>query len=124
MRDLKKNKQPVYFSVYMGMAEIIDADGRFTGETYPAYSDPELVMLNHSPASGETVLLAFGDFKDYSRLICTTRKFPFDEQSRLWVDKIPDDTLAEPTDHNYIVRKVAKSLNSWLYAIQEVLPNG
>ena len=121
---MKRNRQPVYYSVYMGMAEIADTDGRFIGETCPQYSTPELIMINHTPATGETKLQAFGDFSDYSKLMFTTRKFPIDEQTRLWIDKVPDDTLPAPTDHNFIVRKVAKWLNTWQYALKEVPPNG
>ena len=72
---------------------------------------------------GETVAQQFGGDESYDKVIVTENlSLPIDEYSRLWVDTMP--TLKQDgstnTPHDYIVRKVAKSLNSVSYGITKV----
>lgn len=119
MRDLRRNRQEVQYALYLGEQAILDGDGLDTGETGPAYSEPVRAMLNVSPASGAADNQLFGNFADYTHTIVTTREFPFDEQTVMWIG-VPID---QP--HNFKVTRVAKSLNGWVFALKaENVRNG
>lgn len=119
MRDLVRNRQPIWYAQYLGEEPILDDDGNDTGETGPSYSEPTKAMLNISPATGSAETQLFGNFADYTHTIATAREFPFDEQTVMWVDV----TVDKP--HNFKVMRVAKSLNGWLFALRaEKTSNG
>lgn len=119
MRDLCRNRQPVWYAQYLGEQPILDEDGYETGNTAPAYSEPVKAMLNISPATGDTENQLFGTFADYTHTVATVREFPFDEQTVMWVGVL----TGEP--YNFKVVRVAKSLNGWLFALKaENVRNG
>ena len=116
MRCLERNKRTIHYALYLGKAPILDDDGNDTGETVPSYSDPVEFKINTSPASGESATRQFGEIVDYDRTLVTTNTtLPIDENSILWIDE--SDT-SKPYD--YIVKKVAKGLNSILFAVKKV----
>lgn len=118
MRDLKRNRQRVFYAQYLKDEPILDGEGQDTGETKPIYAAPAAVMLNISPATGETLTQTFGNLPEYAKVIATARAFPFVEGTVCWIDR----TINEP--HNYKITKVAKSLNGWLYALERVEVSG
>jgi hypothetical protein len=57
----------------------------------------------------------FGDSESYDKVIVLDdANTPIDEYSILWVDTLPllNGDGSTDTPHNYVVKKVAKSLNS------------
>ena len=116
MRLLKRNKQQIYYKLYVDKKPIKNEYGHETGEYEVIYSDPESLKVNISPARGETSTRQFGDYLNYERVIITDwMECPIDESSILWVDNL--DT-SKP--HDYIVKRVAKSLNSVSIAVSKV----
>ncbi|WP_321017367.1 hypothetical protein [Enterocloster bolteae] len=94
-----------------------------TGETKVGYADPEEFRANVSAARGEANSDPFGIDLSYDKTMVTCdMDLPIDELSVLFVDKKPefdvDGNLANSAD--YKVVKVAKSLNSALYAIKKI----
>lgn len=142
MRCLKRNKVPFYFSLYLGEEPILDEDGNESGEYKAAYSEPAQMRANISPASGNTQSEQFGKSIQYDKVIVTDDlNCPIDEHSILFVDSIPSDMLCDEFGQplltesdvplqvenesgnipfDYIVKKVARSLNSIAYAISRV----
>ena len=112
MRDLRRNRQPIWYAQYLGSEPTTDEDGYETGGSTPIYSEPTKAMLNISPATGVAENQLFGNFADYTHTIATAREFPFDEQTIMWVG-VPTDA-----PHNFKVMRVAKSLNSWVFALK------
>lgn len=112
MRDMRRNRQPIWYAQYLGEEPILDDEGNDTGETEPSYSEPTKAMLNISPATGSAETQLFGNFADYTHTIATAREFPFDEQTIMWVG------VAVDKPHNFKVMKVAKSLNGWSFALR------
>lgn len=116
MRALRRNKQTIFYKLFLGKEPVMDEYGNETGEYTLAYSEPREVKLNVSSARGESYTRRFGDYVDYDKVMVTTDlKLPIDEISILWVDNL--DTQKP---HDYIVKKVARSLNSISYAISKV----
>lgn len=73
MRCLLRNQEPVYFALYAGVQEQQDADGNYTGEYAPRYSDVRLAYMNVSPSNGRSEASPFGDNVEYSKSIVTDK---------------------------------------------------
>lgn len=119
MRSLERNKVDVYYANYTGKVDAVDEDGNFTGETISSYTDPKLLRINTSPASGEVTTQLFTPLTDYDRVLLTDdTSLDVDENTVFWIEA---DPVTEP--FNYIVKKKAKSLNSLGIAVKEVKVN-
>lgn len=117
MRSLERNKQTFYYALYKGEVEETEFDDptMYTGERTPTYESPVQMRANISAARGDSEWTPFGVNTDYSKTIVTTdMSCPMNEDTILWIG-IP---TTEP--HNYVVTRVAKSINSITYAIKEV----
>lgn len=123
MRCLRRNKIPFYYAHYSGKTPIIDDYGNKTGEYEVTYDKPTMVFGNVSAARGETVTRQFGEDEAYDRVIVMDDpQCPIDEASVLWIDSTPNvdtDGYAE-TPYDYVVRKVARSINSVSIAVSKV----
>ena len=124
MRCMVRNKSKFYYASYIGKTEIIDEYGNVTGEYTNSYSDPIECFGNVSAAQGEVQSRQFGESESYDKVIVLDdRNAPINEHSILWVDTLPPDaTTAIP--HDYVVKRVARSINGVSIAIQKVNVNG
>lgn len=135
MRALRRNKQLIYYSIFLGKVEKIDENGFYTGEEDLSYTLPQEEYVNVSPARGEASIELFGTDLNYTNTIVASRDLGWDENTILWIgrkedyqlypadDLFPDDTLYPDSilaPHNYIVVSIAKSLNSYAYAVRKV----
>lgn len=122
MRSLKRNQIKIYYALFKSKIPILDEDNNETGDYESGYSNPVPFKIRVSPNKGESENNAFGKSLDYDRIMYTADKsFPIDEFSILWIDSIPEikeDGTTE-TPHDYSVKKVAKDLNEWLFAIKK-----
>ena len=123
MRSMIRNKCVFYYAEHKGKSEIIDEYGNKTGQYKIVYGEPVKVYGNISPAKGEVQSQQFGESESYDKVIVLDDKnVPIDEHSILWVDTLPtpnNDGLTE-TPHDYIVKQIARSLNSVSIAISKV----
>lgn len=127
MRCLDRNKRTFYYATYSGNSEMIDEYGNKTGEYEITYGNPTKYRGNISSAQGEIESRQFGDSESYDKVIALGKTdIPIDEYSILWVDTLPviSDNGTTETPHDYIVKKVARSLNSVSIAIRKVDVNG
>jgi hypothetical protein len=131
MRCLARNKCTFFYALHDGQTEIKDEYGNVTGQYEVSYTDPVKTSGNVSAARGEIQSRQFGESETYDKVIVLDNPFsPIDEYSILWVDSHPkladDGRLALndrgeiATPHDYIVKKVARSLNSVSIAISKV----
>jgi hypothetical protein len=117
MRNLRRNRQKIYFSNYLGEEEVVDSFGDKTGEKIPSYSEPKQIYCNVSASRGNAESDLFGITLDYSKTLCFEgTRVPITEESILWIGRSPKDE----TKHNYVVRAIAQSLNNTLIAVKEV----
>lgn len=135
MRAMLRNKSRFYYALYKERIPIIDDYGNTTGEYDVIHENPVEFAANISAAKGETTTRQFGESESYDKVIVMDNDAPpIDEYTVLWVDTVPqvdeDGALATNdeneviTPHDYIVKKVARSLNSVSIAISKVNVSG
>ena len=145
MRDLKRNQTEFWYCLLIPNTQeaVVDEYGNETGEMIPSYEEAVPMRANISPATGQNQVEQFGNLDSYDKVIVTCdMSCPIDENTVLFVDKEPeytevqtheivegealyaDDEIVEKTyelpKYNYIVKRVAKSLNSISIAIRKV----
>ena len=131
MRCLARNKTTFFYALHDGQTEIKDDYGNATGQYIISYTDPVQMCGNISAAQGEIQSRQFGESETYDKVIILDNpNTPINEYSILWVDSLPEltenghlvlnDKSEVKTPHDYIVKKVARSLNSVSIAISKV----
>ena len=122
MRTLLRNQRAFYYAPYISRTELKDEYGNLSGEYEVTYGEPVKVFGNISPAQGDMQTRQFGESEIYDKVIVLGNpKTPIDEFSILWVDREPNST--NKVGHDYVVKKVARSLNSVSIAISKVNVN-
>lgn len=125
------------------LAYVIDEYGNETGELVPHYAEAVEMYANISPASGQAQVEQFGNLDNYDKVIVThDMSCPIDEHTVLFIDKAPEYTeiitdytvessalLADDQEarvkyklpkNDYIVKRVARSLNNIAIAVRKV----
>ena len=133
MRCLERNKQTFYYCLYWKIVPIylpLDGDDSDqarieTGESKVLYHRPVKLRANVSAAKGEAQIEQFGSSLQYDRVITLCdMSCPIDENTVLYIDKIPtkrfEGRLIHNDDHDYVVVRVAKHLNTISIAIRKV----
>lgn len=121
MKLLKRNLSTIHYCLYERSEPILDNDGNETGEDKITYSEPVEFECSVSAATGYSATEMFGNLENYDKTIITDdMECPINEHSVLFVDKEPEfDTDGRPL-YDYIVRRVAKSINNISFAIRKV----
>lgn len=121
MKCLQRNKAPFYYCLYNGEQDIYDDEGYMTGEKTVSYSAAVRAEYNISPATGNTSVEQFGNDIQYDKVIVLDdMTCPIDENSVLFVDSEPSYDSQNNPRFDYIVKKVARSINSISIAIEKV----
>lgn len=127
MRCLRRNKSKFFYAMYKEKTPLEDDYGNETGEYEIIYEKPVELKGNISAARGETITCQFGEDVSYDRVIVLEDpNSPIDEFSVLWIDKKPeiDSNGGTKTPHDYVVRNVARSINSVSIAVSKVNVRG
>ena len=121
MKCMKRNGRCFYFAVFKEKVPVKDEDGNDTGEYRVVYDRPVKMHANISAATGEAQIQQFGNAADYDRVIITDKMCcPIDEHSVLCIDRLPEYDEDGNLIYDYIVKKVARSLNTISYAVSKV----
>lgn len=123
MKCMDRNKTSFYYALYDTKTEIEDDYGNKTGQYELSYGNPIRCKANISAAMGETQSRQFGDSVAYDKVfVLDDPHTAIDEFSILWIDTVPQINADGTTDipHDYIVKKVARSLNSVSIAVSKV----
>lgn len=123
MRCLARNKTKIYYALYNTQTEIVDEYGNRTGQFAIEYTNPIEMLANVSAAKGEMQTRQFGETESYDRVIVLDDVHtPINEYAILWVDTLPhiNEDGTTDTPHDYLVKNVARSLNSVSVAISKV----
>lgn len=131
MRTMIRNQRSFYFAPYESKSDILDEYGNLTGEYEIVYGNPVKAYGNISAAQGEMQTRQFGESEIYDKVIVMDNPdTPINEYSVLWVDAVPvlstdgavvlNNDGTEIVPHDYVVKKVARSLNSVSIAISKV----
>ena len=135
MRAMKRNKRQFWYALYKKKRPVQDEYGNDTGEYEILRENPARFCANISAAKGETSTRQFGESESYDKVITMDNTAPpIDEYTVLWVDTTPAVDAAGAlltnengdvlTPYDYLVKKVAKSLNGVTVAISKVVVSG
>lgn len=121
MKTMERNKVPFWYLLYDRKEAVKDEDGNETGDYRVVYKEAVFRRENISAATGSAQVEQFGNFISYDKVIVTDDLCcPIDENTVLFIDKEPEyDEDGNPL-YDYIVKRVAKSLNSISYAVSKV----
>jgi len=122
MRTMTRNRQVFYSASFVSATMGIDKDGNYT-EMKNTYSDPVEHMGVFTPANGTANDQVFGMNEIYDKVITLNQGENYLEiGSVLWVDTMPtlDQQGKTTTPYDYVVVKVAPSLNFINVAIRKV----
>ena len=121
MKTMERNKSRFFYLLYDRKEPVADEDGNETGEETVVYRDAVPFRANVSAATGSSQVEQFGALSGYDKVIVTDdMSCPIDEHSILFLDKEPEyDGDGRPL-YDYMVKRVAKSLNSISYAVTKV----
>lgn len=120
MRCMERNKRTFYYALFKEKVPYRDAYSE-SGEYRIVYKAPRKMRANISPATGNSSVEQFGSDVKYDKVIVTDdMTCPIDENSVLFVDKSPDKDADGNLLYDYIVRKIARSLNNISIAISKV----
>ena len=121
MRILARNKRPLWYLLYEGKEPVKDEDGNETGEFQITYKTAVRLDANISAATGSAQVEQFGNFAGYDKVVVTDdMSCPIDENTVLFIDKEPEYDANGAPLYDYVVKRVAKSLNSISYAVSRV----
>lgn len=114
MKCLLRNKTKFYYAPYLRKERL--------GSGYkPIYGEAVEESGNISPATGSTSVEQFGNNVEYDKVIVLDdTACPIDENSILFVDIEPTKNSNDDYVYDYIVKKIARSLNSVSIAISKV----
>lgn len=121
MKTMERNKVGFWYLLYDRKEPVTDEDGNETGEETVIYRDAVPFRANVSAATGSSQVEQFGALSGYDKVIVTDdMSCPIDEHSILFLDKKPEYGEDGRPLYDYIVKRVAKSLNSISYAVTKV----
>lgn len=123
MRTLRRNQIRIFYANYRRTDPLKDEYGNLTGEYDIAYDNPVEIRANVSAARGEATTRQFGEDENYDRVIVIDdQKVPIDVSTVLWIDTLPEIKADGSTDtpYDYIIKRVATSLNSVSIAVSKV----
>lgn len=121
MKLMKRNLKPVWYALFDRKEPILDKDGYESSEYNIFYQEPVKLMCSVSPAKGYAQAGMFGNLESYDKVLITDNMTcPINENTVLFVDKEPSFREDGTPVFDYIVRRVAKSLNTISYAISKV----
>lgn len=125
MRCLQRNKQKFYYYLYGEKQPVKDTEGNLTGENAVTYFKAVKIEANISAGSGDAQVELFGTNITYDKVIVIDDiNCPIDANSLLCLDITPREYIpGETPKHDYVVKAVAKSLNSISIAISKVNAN-
>ena len=121
VRCLKRNKKPFWYCRFAGKTDLTDEYGNITGEKLVTYQPAVRMEANISQATGQSNIEQFGNLENYDKVIVTDDlSCPIDENTVLFIDKAPEYSVAGVPLYDYVVRRVAKSLNSISIAVRKL----
>lgn len=121
MRCLHRNKRKFYYALFKEKLAIKDEYGNDSGEYRVVYQTPVEMKANVSAATGEAQVEQFGNSLLYDKVIITDElDCPVDEHSVLCIDSPPSYDNDGNLIFDYIVKKVAKSINTISFAVSKV----
>ena len=120
MRTTQRDKRTIYYALYLGVTEVKDSDGNYTGEQIDSYAAPVKARMNISGGRGQAEIELFGIDNPFTRTAVTDDlETPFNTDTVFWFET---DPVTE--EHNYRCTGVARTINQVVIALSEVGRSG
>lgn len=123
MRTMRRNQQWIAYALLEGKQEIMDGE-RHTGQPNLIFSEPKFIKASVSASRGSADTELFGISEQYDKTIVLdelTQNLGICETSHIWIDTLPYPAPGSETPpHDYVVARVAKSLNLTVLAVRKV----
>ena len=114
---MHRNLKSMWYAQWESKTPIVDSNGYETGESVNNYSFAEELRCNVSPERSYIMQEAFGPRDPYEIVLITSdMNCPVTETSVFWDHK---PVAGEP--HQYVVRRVSKSLNHISITLKKVM---
>lgn len=113
MRLLKRNQQDFWYAKYESVKDVMNDKGEYTGQQQVVYSEPIKGLGYITASRGSSEVTQFGTNVVYDQTILMDST-DMTENSILWIGITPDKP------YNYIVSRIAQSLNHVTIAIRRV----
>lgn len=113
MRLLKRNQQDFWYAKYESVKDVMNDKGEYTGQQQVVYSEPIKGLGQITASRGSSEVTQFGTNVVYDQTILMDST-DMTENSILWIGITPDKP------YNYIVSRIAQSLNHVTIAIRRV----
>lgn len=122
MRDVKRNKQKIWYALRTGSVENIDEYGNVTGTFTETYSEPVLLKINVSAPKGTIDLERFGLESKYTAVLTTTDLHcPIAMDSVLWIGTSPfNDEGEQVNPYNHVVVRISPTINQLVIMVKQV----
>lgn len=123
MKSMSRNKSSFKYLTYKGKTELKDSDNYSTGEYVITYNAPVSYKAPISANKGQDFMEMFGVAQDYDKVITIDDvNLSVDENTMFFIDKDPvyDSTNETLSNKDYIVSKIAKSLNVLVILVKKV----
>ena len=102
MRTVQRNKQTVYYALYAGVTDVVDAEGNYTGEQTVRYGNITEARMNVSGGRGQAEIELFGVDNPFTHTLVTDDlKTPFDTDTIWWVGA--ESPLFSPEDYDGVL---------------------
>lgn len=120
MKCLQRNLTSFYYALPLKM-ESVTSSGYVTGDMLVTYDTPVECYGNVAPPTGKVFVELFGADVRYDRVIVVDDpNTPITEGAVLCIDSAPSYDTDSQLIYDYIVTKVARSLNSTAIAVTKV----
>lgn len=122
MTLLARDKSPIAVCHYLGLVDITDEEGFFTGEKAIQYSAPVRMRANVSKAGGETAVEMLGTVIDYDKVILLENSLAEDikETDVFFLDKEYEVDSSQTPLYDYRIKRIAKTPNITAIAVLKV----
>lgn len=110
MRMINRNLHTCYYKLVDTTTQAVDSDGLYTGESTIVYTDPVEFRAVISPATGGASDYIFGNLENYDKIL----------QFDMLDCPITTTSIIIIDDADYIVSRVAESLNHYTVAVKKV----
>lgn len=123
MIGLKRNQRTFYYASFTGIETPLDGERRYHLGPVKTYSPPVPLEGFVSAATGREAAEAFGENIRYDKtIILYDPAAPVEETSVFWIDSVPilKENGTTDTPYDYVVTRVARSLNLTAVAVAKV----
>lgn len=120
MRTSQRNKRTIWYALYLGVSEVVDDEGNYTGEYEVNYTVPTKAKMNVSGGRGQAAVEAFGIDNPFTiSAVTDDLTTPFDTDTIFWFGVTPGATY-DAVAHNYKCTGIARTINGLTLALKEL----